>query len=239
MNESVEPHDAEPSDNQPEVLPYATTANSETSGGFVLAGIAGALVVALVAPVWLTVAVLIVLVLSVPFRRKPGRRLIPLAFILGVGMLAVLLGLAIQSSPRRRSTAHSPVLYCMMRLRGIGNAIAIYGMEHADAWPPDLYALVLDYHVDERQLACPADAVRGGIDFFYIPPAWAGDPSPPPEDTTIIACDLKKNHAGGSRNVLFRNWQVRNYVRDPDFQSLLSRPENAAFAAALRAAEGP
>ena len=54
---------------------------------------------------------------------------------------------------------------------------------------------------------------------------------------TIIACDLKSNHKEG-RNVLHLQGSVA-WRTEAAFQSELAQPHNAAFAAALKKAEGP
>ncbi|NLF30418.1 MAG: hypothetical protein GX591_05970 [Planctomycetes bacterium] len=117
----------------------------------------------------------------------------------------------------------------------------MYQAENTDAFPPDLTALVDEFHVDEKQLVCP---VKGsvGIHYFYVPrptprPGAGVDPH---QSRTVLACDFKDNHAAGplGRNVLFLDGHV-DMLDEPAFQALLAQGENAAFAAALRAAEGP
>ncbi|NLF31419.1 MAG: hypothetical protein GX591_11115 [Planctomycetes bacterium] len=232
MNEPAEPHIDEP-----QTPPDARAGRRRKAWVFAMAGCAAALVANFVAPLWLNAAILVVLVNAVLVVWARGHRVRPLAVVACLWAVPVLIGLVTTAKPRLPRATPRSVL-CMTRLKGIGNGIALYAMQYADAWPPDLHALVVDNVVELRQLECPVEATAGGLDFFYTPPAWAGDPSPPPEDTTIIACDLRRNHSDRTRNVLLCGSRVDRLGED-DFQALLTRPENAAFAAALRAAEGP
>jgi len=85
-------------------------------------------------------------------------------------------------------------------------------------------------------LSCPN--VRGRsrpagrtCDYFYFPPKSAR------YTDTIVACDFAGNHSDGYRSVLF----VAGYVKPmkpAEFQAELAKPVNAAFAKALRQAEG-
>ncbi|NLF31417.1 MAG: hypothetical protein GX591_11105 [Planctomycetes bacterium] len=170
--------------------------------------------------------------------RRPGRRARPLACAFVAWTLGFLLPQALAPRPRwRRSPPPGPRVICLTRLKGIGNAIEMYRMDNADAWPNDLHALVAAAHLDARTLECPRDRTPGGPDYFYTPPAGAPNETSPSFETTILACDYRRNHRG-SRSVLFADNHVER-VDESDFQSLLALPENADFAAALRAAEGP
>lgn len=71
-------------------------------------------------------------------------------------------------------------------------------------------------------------------DFVYLPPA----PGSPPA-TTIMACDLGDNQEKGRRFVLYADGRVVGPLSPAACAAEFARPENAAFAAALRAAEGP
>ena len=150
-------------------------------------------------------------------------------WVLGLALLLVMApGKSAEVTFRRRTL-------CMTRLKNIGNAVAFYRMDNAEAYPPDLRALIATNHLRPRELECPGDTGPGGLDYFYVHPGTP--PHAPPSDTAILACDFRRNHRG-RRNVLFHGLHVEG-LTERKFRARLAQPENAAFAAALRAAEGP
>ena len=81
-------------------------------------------------------------------------------------------------------------------------------------------------------LRCPSVRDSGrASDYFYAPPG---------KDTggrAIIACDFKGNHRHRrGRHVLYRHSHV-TWMGPKDFAAELAKPQNAAFARALREAE--
>ena len=174
----------------------------------------------------------VVAVVLLAFGRR-GRR--ALEYVFGGWVLGLVVALVLALAPPPADPIGHGDVYCMTHLRNIGIAVALYRMENNDAYPPDLDALIAAHHIGPRDLRCPVDANPDDVDYFYIPPDTPRDAPPP--DTALLACDLRKNHPGW-RNVVFHDTKVER-LDEADFQALLARGENAAFAAALRAAEGP
>lgn len=119
---------------------------------------------------------------------------------------------------------------CMASLNGIGKAMAIYTMDFGE-FPPDLETLIREGQ-PAKFFRCPSARSGRKCDYFYLPPS----PSTPRH--TIIACDFKDNHNGQVRHVLTWDGSVRQFT-EQEFQAELAKPHNAAFAVALRQAEGP
>jgi prepilin-type processing-associated H-X9-DG protein len=126
---------------------------------------------------------------------------------------------------------------CGANLNGIAKATIVYQTQYLDEWPADLQALVADGTVPTEMLLCPSIESGRDVDYFYLPPNQPADALAAPE-SVIIACDYRDNHAGKGRNVLYADGHVM-WLEEVDFQAELGYAENAAFAAALRAKEGP
>lgn len=123
-------------------------------------------------------------------------------------------------------------------LREVHNAAEQYQRRH-QALPPDLPTLVAERMASGKpqvpwlgRKRCDPPTGRT-YDFLYMPPA-AGTPP-----TTVVACDLRGNQEDDARFVLYADGRVSGLLSPAAFAAELARPENAAFAAALRAAEGP
>lgn len=124
---------------------------------------------------------------------------------------------------------------CASNLNFVYKGIILYQQANEQAYPADFDTLIKDGQ-GPKLFQCPA-AQRGGngkkFDYFYL-----ASSSVNPDSNTIIACDFKGNHPDQTRNVLYADGRV---MRAPErqFQAELTQPYNAAFAAALRKAEGP
>jgi prepilin-type processing-associated H-X9-DG protein len=124
---------------------------------------------------------------------------------------------------------------CMSRLKSIGVAIIMHQSANSGRMPANFEALIAEGQ-PAKQLTCPSvdSALRPPgrkWDYLYLP---ARDTS----STRIIACDFRANHRGIVRNVLFADCHVSK-MTEAQLQALLAQPENADFAIALRAADGP
>ena len=122
---------------------------------------------------------------------------------------------------------------CGGNLNAIGKGIAMYCTENQDAYPADLEVLARQGFGPVELWQRPSAGGRRRCDYFYFPPA-------DPADALVymlVACDLKGNHPDG-RNVLYVQGNVK-WLDENDFQAELGKPVNAAFAAALKKAEGP
>lgn len=122
---------------------------------------------------------------------------------------------------------------CVFNLNGIGEGIFEYAQKNQGAYPPDLEVLVRQRLVTRNRLQCPGAEGNRLCDYFYLAPS--GDPADVPRDL-LMACDLRDNHGEG-REALYAYGNVRS-LTEVEFQAELAKPVNAAFAAALRKAEG-
>jgi len=138
---------------------------------------------------------------------------------------------------RARDLAQGAV--CASNVNEIGWYYIMYQTESDDASPPSLEALMDHYaaHGDpecRRLLTCPAARGRHPQPhYFYLAPKG------PARGKTLILCDLKGNHPRGERAVLTYGASVERFRTEAEFQAALARPENAAFAAALKEADRP
>ena len=131
---------------------------------------------------------------------------------------------------RQIGTAHPPT--CPRNLRIIGRKLHEYAQENKGDFPPDLQTLIDEELIPEEALKCPSANSTRACDYFYLRPE-GGLLAP---SSAMIACDLKDNHAGKGRNVCYVDARVA-WLSETEFQRELNLPENAKFAAALRAAE--
>ncbi len=163
-------------------------------------------------PIWfraLRTAILILVVLSV------------------ISIVSLVLSIMMPDLSDARAQAQKVV--CRVNLQGIVMSVNMYIQEHDEA-PATLEALIEDGLMGEDILKCPAAESHRDSDYFYHPPAEDA-----PKET-LIACDYRNNH-DGHRNALDLDGTVY-WVTEEAFQQLLDKPENAAFARALREAEG-
>ena len=173
---------------------------------------------------------------------KPGnpRRGMGLAGLIlgGVGLIlipvvALLVGILMPSLGRAREIAQMSM--CGANMNGVGMGVIMYQAEHEDAPPPDLQTMIDMGSISKELLTCPsAKGKHPQPHYFYFPPSGSGVPG-----TTFIMCDLKGNHPRDGRNVLTYGASVQKFRTEALFQQALARPENAAFAAALKKADRP
>lgn len=171
-------------------------------------------------------------------KRRPGKKMAIAAVVIGclpvlffIGMMGFsltgfggpgLFGLAGGSRANRT--------ICQGNLNSIGIANSTYMADNDSLPAPDLQTLAAAGGLGNVIPNCPAATVTSGSSYFYFPPASG---SPP---TALIACDYMNNHGGKGRNVL-RLDRSTAWLTEGAFQVELAKPENAAFAAALKAAE--
>jgi hypothetical protein len=121
---------------------------------------------------------------------------------------------------------------CLSNLKCIGNAMYMYRNDR-NQYPSDLRDLRTETEGDlSVLLQCPAADHHRQSDYFYFAP---GKNAP---DETMVVCDFKDNHKGEMRNVLYVDGRASRML-EPEFQQALAQPENAAFAEALKKAQGP
>jgi len=149
------------------------------------------------------------------------------SIVIGQAVLAPMLVSALPGAPRHQ------LMVCAGHLNAIGKGMAMYCVENQNAYPPDLDVLVRQGKVPRQALRCPSVEHGRRCDYFYLAPS--GDPADLPRYLPV-ACDLRGNH-GDCRNVLYQAGNVRR-LTEAEFQAEVGKPVNAAFAAALRKAEG-
>ncbi len=101
-----------------------------------------------------------------------------------------------------------------------------------------IQGLIGEGTVPRKMLQCPSAGGNRRCDYFYLPPS--ADPAEDPAGLPrylLAACDLRGNHRN-VRNVMYAAGNVRK-LSEAAFQAELAKPINAAFAAALKKAEGP
>ncbi len=154
---------------------------------------------------------------------------------IAAGAVTIVLGQALIVAIMVPSLSHARALtkraICAQNLHSLGIEIAMYSSANEDTYPPDLRALP-DQELP-KILKCPTADSGRQCDYFYLAPTVSK-----PDGDMIIACDFRDNHRGKGRNVLQVDGDV-TWMKEAKFQAEMSRPVNAEFAAALRAAEGP
>ncbi|MCE5325722.1 MAG: hypothetical protein LLG01_04855 [Planctomycetaceae bacterium] len=147
--------------------------------------------------------------------------------LLGALLVAILVPV-IGSALREAKTSS-----CLVNLKTIGGAMREYERSK-DAVPSKPWDLVEEGLLPLTAFRCATDDTwqQGQSSYFLH---WKVQEGYPADVGTIIACDLKGNHEKG-RNCLTRGGNVQ-WMPEDKFQIALTRPENAPFAAALRAFE--
>ena len=125
----------------------------------------------------------------------------------------------------------SRLAVCATNLNAIGKATGIHLLQQ-QRMPSSVQDLVDTGIASHRSFQCPGVKQHTACDYFLH---WPPDASVPRD--TLIACDFEGNHRG-RRNVLHLSGTVKS-LTEAGFQDMLTLPHNAAFAAALRKAEGP
>ena len=151
---------------------------------------------------------------------------------LTLGTVAGLVAILIPALGRTRELAQRA--QCRNNLHQIGAVVMIYVNERDGRTPNDL-ASVQEYVPGSSILRCPAAKAGRSVDYFYHSPGRIVAVSRPA--ARMIACDFRGNHRGG-RCVLYADGHVV-WCEEADFRAELADEENAAFAAALKAADGP
>jgi len=120
---------------------------------------------------------------------------------------------------------------CAANLAAVGKNIAIYVADQ-QTYPASLQVILENGYLGQSLMKCPSAGGQRSCDYFYLAPERSATTQ------TIIACDMKGNHEGEGRNVLFAYRRVA-WMTEQEFQEALRNPVNARFAEALKGAEGP
>lgn len=165
--------------------------------------------------------------------KKPGKGMAITGIVAGV--LGVLLGIGGLVYGLNIAVSKANQAACAGNLNSVYKGIVLYQQNYDQAYPADFETLIKDIPL-HWAFQCQA-AQRSGsskqFDYFYLAPTGIN-----PDFNTIVACDYKDNHPDQTRNVLYAGGNVARRT-EAAFQAELSQPYNAAFAAALRKAEGP
>ncbi len=147
-----------------------------------------------------------------------------LVCILPLAVIAALLLTAPEPTFRRDA--------CLANLKTIGFALREYDRSR-NAMPGRLQDLLDARLLPEEAFKCSNDKgwQKGWSSYFF----FLGDEADEADASPFIACDLKGNHTDG-RCFLTRVGNVF-FIKNEDIEQRLAQPQNAAFAAALRAFE--
>jgi len=214
---------------QPQTAQAVAQAPPSSMGGWALAlGIVGMLGCV---PLGLVAVILGIVALSKPAASR-GKAVAGIVTG-GASLLVVpmLVGILLPTLARAREIAQMSI--CAANLNAVGKAVQLYTVEY-EAPPASLDVLIEQGLIQREHLECPSakDGAPWPHYFYLAPPADA-------PGSTIIMCDLRGNHPRDGRNALTAGGSVRKFRTEAGFQSELAKPANAAFAKALRAAEGP
>jgi len=171
------------------------------------------------------------LIIMAMFRVSFGRAILAWLPTLpaAVASWALLIAALMPTLGRAREIAQMSI--CAAQLNSIGKAYVLCqtDLDRPVQSPSDLVELGL---IQWRHLRCPSDRTKRPCSYFMLLPQEEVD------GATIIACDYRDNHPRDGRNVLTYDGAVRK-MSEAEFQAELAKPYNAAFAAALKRAEGP
>ena len=150
-----------------------------------------------------------------------------------VGAVAVIvqpIAMAVMVPAVQRAVELANQASCRANLKGISTAVAMYRGENRDArYPKDIETLIEEGLVTIDAFDCPsAQRLGRQRSRFHFFPKRSGDA----RGSTFMICDLKGNHPDG-RAVAHVSGQVV-FLHEEEFQSLLTRPENADFARAMK-----
>ncbi len=156
-----------------------------------------------------------------------------IGLLLGPFMLAMMVGILMPTLGRAREIAHMSM--CGANMSGVGKAMQIHMAENDDGPPADLDVLLETGWIGPEHLVCPSAKGRSPQPHYF----YFVQPDATPRGSTFVMCDLKSNHPRDGRQVLTYGASIQKFRTEAAFQTALARPENAAFAAALKKAEGP
>jgi len=155
------------------------------------------------------------------------RAFLALATVLPVTVASIILGLGLAINPLVMETKFRDI--CSMHLGLLGRSLLVYTDRTGEVMPSLEYGEA-NGHILGTSVRCPAVACWDSPSYFYLPRRMEGSP------VGLVACDYGGNHIGGGRAFLRTSGQA-GWMGPKEFETELSKPENAAFAAALRAAE--
>ena len=168
--------------------------------------------------------------LNLPLAQAVSVGTLPLGAVIALGaIIAVACALpadAVRQEQRRQAI-------CRQRLTTIDTQITACSPNV----PPSLEYLVESGRLRPADLVCPSCPGRK-VGYFYLPPKAIKSLYERSKEASFALrlCDFADNHNHVGRNVVTSDGQVQ-WIKEADFQTLLTRPENAAFAKALAQAE--
>ena len=186
-------------------------------------------------------------IIKAMFQTSFGRAILAWLPTLAPAVLAAPFAIAAAwvTPPVSRAQGVAKQSLCRNNLRTIGMSLLMYSKDYNGQLPADLKPVAPywggtwgDQHT-EKLLHCPASDGQRQCDYFVLlgpQPERLFDIDSPSE--CILACEFRDNHGGKGRNVIFVDCHAA-WMSEKEFQAELAKPQNAAFAEALRAAEGP
>jgi hypothetical protein len=161
--------------------------------------------------------------------RRAGKGLAIAALIIAPVLIAAQVAILVPALANAREMARRSV--CRSNLHFVGAALRMYASDYRDQQPANL-DLLIRHEIPVETLRCPSAAEQtdpNRRDYFYMPLTPMSDAS------AMNACEFRGNHNDG-RNVLIGDGAIL-WVREPEFQQMLRRPENAKFAVVLEEAQ--
>ena len=180
------------------------------------------------------------LVIRAFFKISFGKSILAWLPVLGLQLLLGTLFVNFVLAPSfQRSMDYVRSVVSASNLSGIGKGISLYKTNNDDFYPPSLNELIEDGEVSEKMLRHPSVSIDGPRSYFYLPPKNGKDV----DGSILVACEKKGlNKSRKGRNVLFTgglsDTGVVKFLSPEEFTAELAKPHNAAFAAALKQAEG-
>jgi len=190
--------------------------------------------VILAAAVMAVIAVLVLYAMfEMPMRRMVATAAVPVAAVMVLAAaLAAAAGLPAYRIRKRQIQRGRQISLSLRNLARINQAIRLY--QSAFRTPPDSLTRLVEKGYIDADVLRPPGSDDQSTRYFYLP----APPMPAGQETRKIqACTSVLTGGGVPRVVLLANGNCSVYD-EQNFQLLLDLPENAAFAAGLRAAEG-
>lgn len=157
-----------------------------------------------------------------------GRALVCLVILLSPALIAGGLAYASCGGQIRRTAEERA---CLVYMGYFAKAVETYKRDHNNQMPANMTQLRGANSQDPSFGICPLTLSAGKVTYFYHKPVAYGPGQ-------LIACDLRANHEGRSRSVLYSDGSATTRTEEA-FQKELTMPVNTDFARALRKADPP
>jgi hypothetical protein len=171
--------------------------------------------------------------LDLPLAKAMSAGTLPLVAVIALGA-AMIVACALPADAARQEERNQAL--CRKQLTAINGQIVGVKMLSGQV-PPSLEYLLEKGALAPKDLLCPS-CPGLKIAYFYFPPQKIDTQTARSRETSfeLRLCDFADNHKRTGRNILTSDGQAQ-WIKEPDFQALLTKPENIAFAKALAEAE--